>query len=62
MPGPYRDSTGILHGTPVPKFSEQGSECLQGPWDPKGGELYRAMTKLWETAVEVSSCSDVQIV
>ena len=39
-----------------------GFECLQGPWDPKGGELYHTMTKPWETVVEVSRCSDVQIV
>ena len=51
-----------LHGTPVPKSSGQDSECLQGPWDPKGGELYRSTTKPWETAVEVGRCSDVQIV
>lgn len=52
----------MLHGPPGPKSSGQGSECLQVPWDPKGGELHRSTTKPWETAVEVGSCSDVQIV
>ena len=52
----------LLHGTPVPVFSEPGFECLQRPCDPKGGELCHSMTKPWETVVEVSSCSDVQIV
>ena len=51
-----------LHGTPVRKPSGLGFECVQGPWDPKGGELYRSTTKPWETAVEVGRCSDVQIV
>ena len=49
-------------GTPVPQSSGLGSECVQGPWDPKGGELYRSTTKPWETVVEVGRCSDVQIV
>ena len=51
-----------LHGTPGLKSLGLGFECLQGPWDPKGGELYRTTTKPWETAVEVGRCSDVQIV
>ena len=57
VPGPP-----MLHGPPVPQSSGQGSECLQGPWDPKGGELYRSTMKPWETVVEVGRCSDVQIV
>jgi len=48
--------------SPDPQSSGQGFECLQGPWDPKGGELYHATTKPWETVVEVGSCPDVQIV
>ena len=42
----------MLHGTPVPVSSGQGFECLQGPWDPKGGELYHSTAKPWETVVE----------
>ena len=42
--------------------SGQGFECLRGPWDPKGGELYRSTVKPWETEVEAGRCSDVQIV
>jgi len=49
-------------GTPGLKSSGLGSECLQGPWDPKGGELYRPTVKPWETVVEAGRCSDVQIV
>jgi len=49
-------------GTPGPKSSGLGFECLQGPWDPKGGELYRSTVKPWETGVEAGRCSDVQIV
>ena len=49
-------------GTPGSKSIGQGSECLQGPWDPKGGELYRPTVKPWETVVEAGRCSDVQIV
>jgi len=30
--------------------------------DPKGGELYTTMVKPWETAVEASRITDVQIV
>lgn len=30
------------------------------PWDPKDGELYLVTMKLWETAVEVGHCPDVQ--
>ena len=48
--------------TPDPQSSGQGFECLQGPWDPKGGELYRPTAKPWETVVEAGRCSDVQIV
>jgi len=29
-----------LHGTPAPASSGRGFEWWQGPWDPKGGELY----------------------
>ena len=47
---------------PGPQSSGQGFECLQGPWDPKGGELYRPTAKPWETVVEAGRCSDVQIV
>jgi len=57
---PWHNPT--LHGTPALKSSGLGFECVQIPWDPKGGELYHSMTKPWETAVEVSRCSDVQIV
>lgn len=57
-----RSVSNLLQGSPAPKFSEPGSECLRGPWDPKGGELYHSMSKPWETVVEDSRCSDVQIV
>ncbi len=57
-----RPGLSFKQGPPVPMSSGQGFECLQGPWDPKGGELYQSTTKPWETAVEVGRCSDVQIV
>lgn len=60
---PSPSGCGVLqHGTPGPKSSGLGFECLQGPWDPKGGELYRSTPKPWETEVEGGRCSDVQIV
>lgn len=39
-------------GSPVPTSIGQGFECLHGPWDPKGGELYHSTAKPWETVVE----------
>jgi len=53
---------GTCMESPDPQSSGQGFECLQGPWDPKGGELYRPTVKPWETVVEAGRCSDVQIV
>jgi len=51
-----------LQGSPVPSSRGLGFERLQGPRDPKGGELSRSTTKPRETVVEVGRCSDVQIV
>jgi len=48
--------------SPDPQSSGQGFECVQGPWDPKGGELSRPTVKPWETVVEAGRCPDVQIV
>ena len=56
------DGASLCMERPDPKSSGQGFECLQGPWDPKGGELYRSTVKPWETVVEAGRCSDVQIV
>ena len=42
-------------GTPGLKSIGLGSECLQGPWDPKGGELYRPTVKPWETVVKAGT-------
>jgi hypothetical protein len=44
-----------------PRFYEQGSECQRVQWDPKGGELYLATVRPWETAVEAGHRPDVQI-
>ena len=49
-------------GAAGPRPIGQGFECEHVPWDPKGGELYLATTKPWETAVEVGRLPDVQIV
>jgi len=40
----------------------QGFECEHGQQDPKGGELYPATVKSWETAMEAGHSTDVQIV
>jgi hypothetical protein len=47
--------------TAGPRFNEQGSECQRVQWDPKGGELYLATVRPWETAVEAGHRPDVQI-
>jgi len=51
-------SSGHRIGEPrFPRF-----ECQSVQWDPKGGDLYPATMKPWETVVEVGSITDVQIV
>jgi hypothetical protein len=47
--------------TASPRFNEQGSEFQHVQWDPKGGELYLATVRPWETAVEAGHRPDVQI-
>ena len=40
----------------------QDSEILQQQKDPKGGELFAATAKSWETVMEAGRYTDVQIV
>lgn len=47
-------------GSPVPNPMDRVLSESVLPWDPKDGELYLVTMKLWETAVEVGHCPDVQ--
>ena len=46
-----------MQGPPVPNPKGRVLSANVPPWDPKGGELYLATMKPWETAVEVGMLS-----
>jgi len=60
--GDPRARGGLQLPPDLPVDVGQGSECEHRWQDPKGGDLYPATVKPWETVVEAGHITDVQIV